>query len=75
MWYDGILDDEDITWAVLRLRMNFLGSPSGMREEHIFQWMIAVTQDNSPEATNWLKVVTIAQAQFRDETLGDECTW
>ena len=28
-----------------------------------------------PDATNWLNVVAIVQAEFCDGTLADECTW
>ena len=56
---DSIPDDEEITWAVRRLLLNRSGRPSGMRAEHLRQWLIAATLDNSPDATNWLKVVTI----------------
>ena len=46
-----------------------------MRAEHLRQWLIAMTQDDSPDATNLLKVVAIVQAEFRDGTLAKECTW
>ena len=31
-------------------------------------------QDDSPDATNWLKVVAILQEVFQDGTLAEECT-
>ena len=37
--------------------------------------MIAAMQDDSPDATNWMNVVAIMQAAFRDGTLAEECTW
>ena len=37
--------------------------------------MIDATRDDSPDATNWLKVFAIMQAAFRDGTLAEECTW
>ena len=45
-----------------------------MREEHLLQWLIAATRDDAPDATNWLKVVAIMQAAYRDGTLAEECT-
>ena len=45
-----------------------------MRAEHLCQWMIAVTRDDTPDATNWLKVVVIVQAVYRDGMMSDECT-
>ena len=45
-----------------------------MRAEHLRQWLIAATQDNSPYATNWQKVVAIVQVALCDGTLAGECT-
>ena len=45
-----------------------------MQEEHLRQWLIAATRDDAPEATNWLKVVAIVQAAYRDGTPVEECT-
>ena len=36
-----------------------------MRAENLHQWLIAATRDDDPDATNWLKVVTIMQAAYR----------
>ena len=46
-----------------------------MRVEHLRQWLIAATQDDSPDATNCLKVVAIVQAAFQDRKLAEECMW
>ena len=46
-----------------------------MRVEHLCQSLIAETRDDTPDATNWQKVVAIVQAAFRDGTLAEECTW
>ena len=40
-----------------------------MRAERLCQWLISATWDNSPDATNYLKVVAIVQAAFQDRTL------
>ena len=56
---DSIPEDEDITWAVRRLLLNRLGGPSGIQAEHLHQWLIAAMRDDSPDATNWLKVVAM----------------
>ena len=45
-----------------------------MRAEHLRQWLIAATRDDSPDAINWLKVVAIVQKSFQDGTLAKECT-
>ena len=40
-----------------------------MQVEHLRQWMIAATRYGAPDATNWLKVVAVVQAPYRDGTL------
>ena len=72
---ESILEDEEITWAVRRILLKCPGSPSVMRVEHLRQWLIAATQDDSPDATNCLKVVAIVQAAFQDRKLAEECMW
>lgn len=64
-------EDEDIVWAVHRLILNRLGGPSGIRAEHLYQWLISVTRDNSPDPTNWQKVFAIVQAALPDGTLAE----
>ena len=44
-----------------------------MRAEHLRQWLVADTRDHAPDATNWLKVVAIVQAAYRDGTTAEEC--
>ena len=55
-----------------RLRLNSLGILLGMKAEHLRQCLIAATWDNTPDATNWLKVVSIVQSEFCDGTLVEE---
>ena len=56
---DSIPEDKEIAWAVRQLLQNRSGGLSGMRAEHLRQWLIAATWDDTPDATNWLKVVNI----------------
>ena len=49
---DSILEDEEIAWAVRRLRLNRSGDQSGMRAEHLRQWLIDAIRDNRHDATN-----------------------
>ena len=46
-----------------------------MRAEDLRQWLISRTQDDLPDATNWLNVVPILQAVFQYGILAKECTW
>ena len=72
---ESVPEDGDIAWAVCRIFRNRSGSLSGMRAKNLYQWFITVTQDNTPDASNWLKVVAILQTAFRDGTLAEESTW
>ena len=45
-----------------------------MRAEHLRQWLIAATLDDTPDATNWLKVVAIVKADLRDGMLAEDIT-
>ena len=56
---DSIPEDEEIDWSVRRLCLNCSGGSSGMRSEHLRQWLIDAMQDDSTDATNWLEVVSI----------------
>ena len=71
---EAILEDEEISWAVRRLLLNRAGGLSGMRAEHLCQWLIAVMWDDLPDSANWKNVVTIVQEEFCDGTLAEECT-
>ena len=72
---DSIPEYEEIAWAVRRLRLNSSGGPSVIRVEHLRHWLHEATRDNTPDSTNWKKVVSIVQAEFRNGTLAEESTW
>ena len=55
--------------------MNHSGSPSGMRAEHLRQWLIYATWEDLSDATTWMNVVTIVQAALHEGDLTKECTW
>ena len=65
----SIPEDKYITWALHRLCLNRLGGPLEMQAEHLHQWLIGATWDDTTDATNWQKVVAIVQAAFRDGML------
>ena len=64
--YDSIPEDEEINWAVHRLRRNHLGGPSVERSEQLRQWLRESTRGNTPAATNWQKVLAIVHSELRD---------
>ena len=55
------MEEEEISWAVCRLRLNRSGDPLGMKAENLRKWLISATRDNTPDATNWKKAVVIVQ--------------
>ena len=57
----SIPEDEEISGAVCRLHVKHSGSPLEMQAEHLLQWLIGATWDDTPDATNWKKVVAIVQ--------------
>ena len=72
---DSITEEEDIAWVVHKLRLNHSGSPLGMRAEHLRQWRIGTTWDDTRDSTNWQKVVSILQTVLRDGAMAEEITW
>ena len=72
---NSIPEDKESAWAVHRFCRKYLGSPLEMRAEHLRQWLIPATRGDTPDATNWLKVLPIAQAVLRDGTMANDCTW
>ena len=46
-----------------------------MQAEHLCQWLITATRDDSPDTTYYLNVVVIVQVVFRDWILSEKCTW
>ena len=58
---EPIMEEEEISWAVCRLRLNRSGDPLGMKAENLRKWLISATRDNTPDATKWKKAVVIVQ--------------
>ena len=50
---DSILEYKYIAWSVCRLRLNRLGDLSVMQAEHLQQWLINSTWQNTPDTTNY----------------------
>ena len=70
----SIPKEEEIAWAVCRLRLNLSGNPSGMRAEDLRQWLISADWDNKPDATKW-KIFSIIKTAFWDGTLAKDFMW
>ena len=69
---DYVHEDEDITCAVLRLHLNSSDGLSGIRTEHLCQWLHEETRDEASGATNCHKVFEIVQAEFHDENMANK---
>ena len=64
---DTILGEEDISEAMMRLRLHHTGGPSGMKAEHLRMWHHAAKREEDPEPGKWEKVVTQIQADIRGD--------
>ena len=45
-----------------------------MQEEYLHQWIRKAKREKDPYGTQWMKVVSIVQAVFRNRTLADKST-
>ena len=70
---DSIPKEVYIVEAVKCLRLNFLGGPSVIQEEHIHQWLQEATWEEDPDVSNWNKVVTLVQEAFWEGFLPNAC--
>ena len=73
--YDNITMEEDISKAVLRLRLHHDGGPSIMRAKHFRMWLHAAMQEEDPNPGNWDKFVVIIHAAFSGGELVASCAW
>ena len=72
---DNIPGEEDISEAVLRMRLHFSGGPPGMRAENLRMWLRAAMWEKNSDPENWEKVVAIIQEAFRGGELTAPCDW
>ena len=49
---DLVLTEDDIEWAVKRLRNHRYGGPSGMRSEHLKGWLAAAKKKEREEGAS-----------------------
>ena len=57
-----------------RLHLNRYEEPSGLRAEHLHQWIQEAKREEYTDATHWLKVFAIIQAALRNGTLANNST-
>ena len=69
---ESIPDHKEISWAVRMIFLNRFSGLSGMLKEHPRKWLHKAMWDDTLDFTNWKKVVTILQAEFRDGTMDEE---
>ena len=72
---DTIPGEEEIPEAVMRLRLHFTGSPSGIRAKHLRLWLRTAKREEHADLGNWEKVIAIIQADFRGGELAAPFAW
>ena len=50
---------EEVAYTVNHIRLNRLGGPSGMRAEHLCQWLRYAMWEEKLDDTNWRKVIAL----------------
>ena len=70
-----ITGESEIAESVKCLRLNCSGGPSGMRVEHLHQWLQEATWEESTDAANWEKVAEIEQVECWERSLAKEYAW
>jgi hypothetical protein len=70
---DDVPDEGEIADAVMRLRNNRSGGPSGIRGEHLKAWMNAAMGDG--DDTPWKKLVELVQHGFKTGELPEAMAW
>ena len=72
---DGMPDEEEIAAGVKKLRSNRAGGPTGMRAEHLKEWLSKAKAEENPDPTDWQKVVKLTQTAFGQGELPTELFW
>jgi hypothetical protein len=49
--------------------------PSGIRAEHLREWLNAAERENNPDPSRWKKMVELVQHVFETEELPTELPW
>ena len=69
---DAIPLEDEIAEAVKRLRSGKAPGPSGMRTDHLKEWLAAAYREKNPDTTHWDMLVELVQHAFEMGELPDE---
>ena len=72
---DDIPEEDEVDWAVFRLRRNRAGGLCGMGAENLRSWIKEVEREELNEPMLLEKVVRLMQTAFREGHLAEDCTW
>jgi hypothetical protein len=61
---DNVLDEREIADTVRLLSWGKSPGPSGIRAEHLREWLNAAERENNPDPSTWNKMVELVQHAF-----------
>ena len=69
---DDVPDDAEIEVAVRRLRRGKAPGPTGLRADHLKEWLDAARREHEPDSANWDSLVALVQHCFESGELPTE---
>jgi hypothetical protein len=72
---DNVPDERGIADTVRLLRWGKSPGPSGIRAEHLREWLNASERENNPDPSRWNKMVELVQHAFETGDLPSELPW
>jgi hypothetical protein len=73
--HDNVPDEREIADTVRLLRWGKSPGPSGIRAEHLREWLNAAERDNNPDPRRWNKMVELAPHAFETGESPTELPW
>jgi hypothetical protein len=72
---DNVSDEREIADTVRLLRWGKSPGPSGIRAEHLREWLNAAERGNNPDPSRWNNMVELVQHAFETGELPTELPW
>jgi hypothetical protein len=72
---DNVPDEREIADTLRLLRWGKSPGPSGIRAEHLREWLNAAEPENDPDSGRWNKMMELAQHAFETGELPMELPW
>ena len=72
---DGTPTEDEIADAVGRLKRGKAPGPTGIRSDHLKDWLAAARREETPDSTNWDTLVELVQHVFDTGNLPEDMAW